>query len=319
MTRIVADPELAARAREAGAAEVLVLGGGGEERDLGRGVIDMERIDPDAVEPPAWYRPEPGPRPRPRVHPLHRRGRAHPRQPDHERALGAVGVRDRVGRGALRRRHGLRGDADLPPLGAADEHRRRDRRRRAAGDGARLRPGDVLGRGAPLRDHGRLLHLDDAARDRRRPGRTRASATTRSGCSSAPGCRAGSGAGSSAASPRRACSSSTRSTEGEAILVNLSGEKPGCKGRPLPGSAEVRLAAYDFADGPAARARRRLRGRVRAGRGRDAADPAARRRLDQREPAARRVRARRRLARDRRPVPRRRRRRPVAGRPRRRR
>ena len=35
------------------------------------------------------------------------------------------------------------------------------------------------------------------------------------------------------------------STEGEAILVNLSGEKPGCKGRPLPGSAEVRLAAYD--------------------------------------------------------------------------
>ena len=39
------------------------------------------------------------------------------------------------------------------------------------------------------------------------------------------------------------------STEGEAILVNLSGEKPGCKGRPLPGSAEVRLAAYDVAAG----------------------------------------------------------------------
>ena len=36
------------------------------------------------------------------------------------------------------------------------------------------------------------------------------------------------------------------STEGEAILVNLSGEKPGRKGRPLPGSAEVRLAAYDI-------------------------------------------------------------------------
>jgi putative long chain acyl-CoA synthase len=39
------------------------------------------------------------------------------------------------------------------------------------------------------------------------------------------------------------------STEGEAILVNLSGEKPGCKARPLPGSAEVRLAAYDVARG----------------------------------------------------------------------
>ena len=38
-------------------------------------------------------------------------------------------------------------------------------------------------------------------------------------------------------------------TEGEAILVNLSGEKPGSKGRPLPGSAEVRLAAYEIAEG----------------------------------------------------------------------
>ncbi len=39
------------------------------------------------------------------------------------------------------------------------------------------------------------------------------------------------------------------STEGEAILVNLTGGKPGCKGRPLPGSAEVRLASYDVAAG----------------------------------------------------------------------
>jgi putative long chain acyl-CoA synthase len=39
------------------------------------------------------------------------------------------------------------------------------------------------------------------------------------------------------------------STEGDAILVNLSGEKPGCKGRPLPGSAEIRLAAYDVGAG----------------------------------------------------------------------
>ena len=35
------------------------------------------------------------------------------------------------------------------------------------------------------------------------------------------------------------------STEGDAVLVNLTGDKPGCKGRPLPGSAEVRIAAYD--------------------------------------------------------------------------
>ena len=135
----------------------------------GRGVIDMERIDPDAGRAAGLVPPEPGPRQRPRLHPLHRRGRAHARQPDHQRALGAVGVRDRLGRGALRRRHGLRGDPDLPPVGAADERRRRGRRRLAAGDRPRLRPRDLLGRGAPLRDHGRLLHLDDAARDRRRP------------------------------------------------------------------------------------------------------------------------------------------------------
>ncbi len=35
------------------------------------------------------------------------------------------------------------------------------------------------------------------------------------------------------------------STEGTAILANLSGEKVGSVGRPLPGSAEVAIAAYD--------------------------------------------------------------------------
>ena len=35
VTRIIADPELAGRARDAGVESVYVLGGGGEERDLG--------------------------------------------------------------------------------------------------------------------------------------------------------------------------------------------------------------------------------------------------------------------------------------------
>jgi putative long chain acyl-CoA synthase len=35
------------------------------------------------------------------------------------------------------------------------------------------------------------------------------------------------------------------STEGEAILVNLSGAKPGCVGRPLPGAAEVAIVDWD--------------------------------------------------------------------------
>jgi putative long chain acyl-CoA synthase len=36
------------------------------------------------------------------------------------------------------------------------------------------------------------------------------------------------------------------STEAGAILVNIQDAKPGSMGRPLPGSAEVRIAAYDF-------------------------------------------------------------------------
>jgi putative long chain acyl-CoA synthase len=36
------------------------------------------------------------------------------------------------------------------------------------------------------------------------------------------------------------------STEAGAILVNLRGSKPGAMGRPLPGSAEVRIAEYDL-------------------------------------------------------------------------
>ncbi len=38
------------------------------------------------------------------------------------------------------------------------------------------------------------------------------------------------------------------STEGDAVLVNVTGRKPGSKGKPLPGSAEVRIARWDPID-----------------------------------------------------------------------
>ena len=60
-TRIVTDPEHVGSVRGRTDAEVFVLGGGGGQRDLGvDGVIDLERIDPDAVILPTWYRPNPG-------------------------------------------------------------------------------------------------------------------------------------------------------------------------------------------------------------------------------------------------------------------
>jgi putative long chain acyl-CoA synthase len=62
VTEIVTDPTNLDAARQM-PGQVLVLGGG-ESRDLhvpeDADVIDMEKIDPDAVELPAWYRPNPG-------------------------------------------------------------------------------------------------------------------------------------------------------------------------------------------------------------------------------------------------------------------
>ena len=60
--RIVADPENAELATwlDLGEVHTFVLGGGGEVRDLGLPLTDMEQIDPDAVELPGWYTPNPG-------------------------------------------------------------------------------------------------------------------------------------------------------------------------------------------------------------------------------------------------------------------
>ena len=57
---LVADPEHAEEAGEILGQGVLVLGGGGGPRTLAPGLIDMEAIDPDRVTPPAWYTPNPG-------------------------------------------------------------------------------------------------------------------------------------------------------------------------------------------------------------------------------------------------------------------
>src|SRR6201995_3968245 len=61
-SEIITDPTNLETARQL-PEQILVLGGG-ESRDLNlrddANVIDMEQIDPDAVELPAWYRPNPG-------------------------------------------------------------------------------------------------------------------------------------------------------------------------------------------------------------------------------------------------------------------
>jgi len=56
---LIADPESAVLGKKL-CSEVLVLGGAREERALPSGVTDMELIDPDAVQLPGWYEPNPG-------------------------------------------------------------------------------------------------------------------------------------------------------------------------------------------------------------------------------------------------------------------
>jgi putative long chain acyl-CoA synthase len=59
--RIIADPEHAPLAAGIDNVATFVLGGGGGPRDLGLPLTtDMEQIDPQAVELPRWYRPNPG-------------------------------------------------------------------------------------------------------------------------------------------------------------------------------------------------------------------------------------------------------------------
>jgi putative long chain acyl-CoA synthase len=59
--RIVADPEHAELATELEGVETFVLGGGSAPRDLGIArATDMEQIDPTAVTLPGWYAPNPG-------------------------------------------------------------------------------------------------------------------------------------------------------------------------------------------------------------------------------------------------------------------
>jgi len=68
---LIVDPETAPRVRTATAIKVMVLGGVGEQGELPAGmerpkrvippgVIDMETIDPESVTLPAWYKPDSG-------------------------------------------------------------------------------------------------------------------------------------------------------------------------------------------------------------------------------------------------------------------
>ena len=245
VVRIIADPERAGLAAGLGELHTFVLGGGGAPRDLDAPATDMEQIDPEAVELPKWYRPNPGRASDMAFILFTGQGEFTRMSRITNQRLGAVRIRNRIVGGALGLRHRVQRHAAVSPVRPVDEHRRGGRGRRPARDGLALRPLDLLGRGAALRRDRRLLHVDAPARSGRgaaEPGERHHPV------------RLFIGSGMPRGLWRRVQVRFTparvlefyASTEAGAILVNLSGSKEGCMGRPLPGSAPVRIASYDL-------------------------------------------------------------------------
>ena len=242
---LIADPESAALGKEL-SDEVLVLGAAQEERPLPPGVTDMELIDPDAVELPGWYEPNPG----------------------CARDLALIMLT--AGRGKK-------------PRAAKITNRRWAFSAYGTAAACTLSPGDTVYCCLPLHHPAGMLvavggGLVGGSRlalstgfdpdafwdDVRRYGAT---VVFYAGEMLRELLRAEPSATDNANSVRLFAGSGLRrdvwqrvvdrfgpagilefyaATEGNAVLANASGEKVGALGRPLPGSAEVALVRYDF-------------------------------------------------------------------------
>jgi putative long chain acyl-CoA synthase len=246
--RIVADPEHAELAAGVRPVHSFVLGGGGRPRELGPELTDLERVNPGAVELPNWYRPNPG------------------RASDLAFVLfTGEGAGTRANR-ITNRRWALSafGTASSAALSAADTVYSVTPLHHPSGLLTSI--GGAVAGGARLAlttAHDPATFWDEV----RRYGVTVVSYTWTMlrelvDAPPHPGERhhpvrlfVGSGM------PRGLWRRVTErfaparvlefyaSTEGGAILVNLTGAKAGSLGRPLPGSAELRLATYDAAAG----------------------------------------------------------------------
>ncbi len=245
VVRIIADPERAGLAAGLGELHTFVLGGGGAPRDLDAPATDMEQIDPEAVELPKWYRPNPG------------------RASDMAFILfTGQGEFTRMSR-ITNQRWALSafGTASSAALSGSDTvysvtplyHP----------SGLLMSIGGAVAGGARL---AMASHFDPSTfwDEARRYGVTVASYTWTllHDLVEAPpnagerhhSVRLFIGSGMPRGLWRRVQVRFTparvlefyASTEAGAILVNLSGSKEGCMGRPLPGSSPVRIASYDL-------------------------------------------------------------------------
>lgn len=242
---LVADPQSASLGKKL-SDEVLVLGGANEERALPSGVVDMELIDPAAVELPGWYEPNPGcARDLAMVMLTAGRGKK-PRAAkitNQRWAFSAYGTaaactlspRDTV-YCCLPLHHpagmlvtvggGLVGGSRLALATRFEPNAFSDDVRRY---GATV----VFYAGEMLRE---LLRAEPSVHDNQNPIRLFAGSGLRRDVWRKVTDRFG----------PVGILEFYASTEGNAVLANASGEKVGALGRPLPGSAEVELVRYDF-------------------------------------------------------------------------
>ncbi len=242
--RIISDPQNAEAAAVATGLQVYVLGGGGGERELAAGLIDMERIRPEEVRIPAWFRANPG------------------RAADLAFILFTGSGERTLANRITNRRWALSafGTATSAALSSSDTVYSASPVYHpsallmsvggAVAGGARLAVGsrwepetfwdEVRRYGATVVSYTWAM-LDEIAEAPPHPGEQHHPVRLFMGSGMPRGLwrRV-----DERFAPARVLEFYA-STEGDAVLVNVSGAKPGCKGRPLPGSAEVRIAAYD--------------------------------------------------------------------------
>lgn len=252
---VASDPENAARAKAAFAGQVLVLGGGPPAssggpapRALGVDVIDMEAIDPDAVTLPDGYAPNPG-----RADDLamvivsqgEGGGLRAARITNRRWALSALGA---AAAGTLKSTDtvycclplhhpaGLLVSVGAALVGGA-------RLALATRFDAAVFWSEVRSYGATVAFYAgelvrELLNAPSTPAERHSPLRLFAGSGMRADVGRRLAERTGVGVLEFYAS-----------TEGTLVLANAAGEKVGALGRPLPGSTEAAIAAYDVAAG----------------------------------------------------------------------
>ncbi|MPZ00936.1 MAG: AMP-binding protein [Actinophytocola sp.] len=245
VSEIVVDP-LHVEVAAATGCQVLVLGGGGErEIAAGGNVVDMERIDPDAVTLPGWYRPNPG-LAKDLAFVLFSRSCGHTEAKlitNHRWALSAFGTASAAALTSrdtvycitpLHHPSGL-----LTSVGGAVAGGSRMALSRGF-DPARF-DAEVHRYGVTVVSYTWTLLRELIAQPEPAGGEPHRPIRLFLGS----GMPRGLWRRVLARFPGAKVLEFYASTEGDAVLANLSGAKPGAKGRPLPGSAEVRLAKYD--------------------------------------------------------------------------